>query len=145
MSVREARSIADQATGLDELAPVIHGGQPVTRRKLDDGVTAADEQRVGLHKERSGPALDEACEGRRELGLALRVREMHGEAEAAGCRLDRIRIRGGIGISRIDQEPDIGRGGRQKIAQQLEPLRQQRVEQEAHSGDVAAGPIETFD
>ena len=55
-----------------------------------------------------------------------------------------VRLGRSRGIFRIDEEADHGAGGHQ-LAQQLEPLRPERIDQEGRARDVAARPVEACD
>jgi hypothetical protein len=61
----EARSVADQATGRGEFAPLIDRRNGMACRQRHDLLAPAEEKRIGTDNERAGLQLDEGGEQHR--------------------------------------------------------------------------------
>ena len=117
----EARSIADQAAGRDEFAPLVdrrNGMACCQRHKL---LAPADEERVAADDERAGLQLDEGGEGGVDLAFGaslqdlelhpLRARRfLHVSDHALGNRIVRVHEQG--------DHPGLGN----QLGEQFEPL-----------------------
>src|SRR5205814_3232626 len=62
VDARQARSIADQAAGGHELAPLIDRGNSMARRERDELLAADREERIGLDEQRAGLQLSHGRE-----------------------------------------------------------------------------------
>jgi hypothetical protein len=88
--------------------------------------------------------LGQGSESRIDFARGAGLCDDQFSSERSGCRLRVFRVGLGIGIVRVDQHAEGSAPGR-PLAQQLQPLRHQLVDQEAHAGEVAAGPVEAGD
>ena len=96
----QARSVGNQAAGIDELSQVIQGRQAVLGSELDETCSRRQKHRIQLHVKRSGTSLNHGGEGVLELGGGIGLLEMQLHAE---------RTRGRLGLSESWLEPRVRR------------------------------------
>ena len=132
-------SVADQATGRGELAPLIDRRYGMACRQRDELLAPTVEEWVGADDQRAGLKLDERGEGGVDLalGAGLQDRELH---PLRARRFLHVSDHGlGIRIVRVHEESDhLGLGD--QLGQQLEPLGHQLRGQNADAREVAARP-----
>jgi hypothetical protein len=144
MRIRHAGAVAHQSTGRNDLSPLIHRGQSVTLCQRDELIASAAKECLGCHNHRVGSLLHQAREGGVDLPLCAGFNDNQSPPERIRGILHIFRFGGGARIGRVDDEADYGRRRYQRT-QQFQPFRPERVGQKAHSGDIAAGPVEAGD
>jgi hypothetical protein len=72
---RKARSIADQTTGLGELAPAINRRKAITRRQRHELLAPTIEERVGNDDKRLDVQLIKSREGSVDLAFGTRLQD----------------------------------------------------------------------
>src|SRR5215831_1037268 len=67
--IRNDRAVAHQPAGRSELAPFVYRGNRMARRQHYEFLALGVEEWIGSDNERTGPLLDEGCEGCAELAF----------------------------------------------------------------------------
>src|SRR5262249_45759107 len=116
----------------------------VTGGKIDQPSPDVCEQRIREDEDRVSLGAAEIVERGIEVALGDGMHDVDFQPKRCG-RCLRLRAVGyGIGIARIDQNPDHA-GGRQQALQQLQLFRDQCVGEKAHASNIAPRPIHADD
>jgi hypothetical protein len=141
---REARSIADQAPGRDELTELIDRWNAMACRQGNELLAPAREEWIGEDEERVGWLLDEGGEGGVDLSFGAGPQDselhpgrprrfLHGSYQAPRSRNGPVHEQG--------DHPGLGN----QLGQKLEPFGIHHGSEEADACEVAARPGETGD
>ena len=118
---REARSIADQAAGRGEFAPLIDRRNGMACRQRHELLAPAVEERIGADDERAGMQLDEGREGGVDLAFGAGLQDMELQPLRARRLLHVSHRCARHRIVRVHEQGDhLGLGN--QLGQQLEPL-----------------------
>ena len=116
----------------------------MARRQIGNLFGPAAEVRIAADEERSGPLLDQACEGRVDLAFGAGSQHDELQPERARRSLGLIQFQLGIRIVRVHQHGD-DRGVGNELVQQLQSLRREQIGEESDARDIAARPVEARD
>src|SRR6266516_3787680 len=104
----------------------------------------AQEKRISTDHECIDPVLEERREGVIEIALRAGAPNFELQSGRGGCCLHVLRLRRGIWVIRIHEQPDRGNFGHE-FAQQFQPLRPQLDGEKSRAGDVPTRPVQTDD
>ena len=104
----------------------------------------AVEVRIAGDVKRSGPLLDEVCEGRVDLAFAAGSKHDELQPSAPRRHLRLVQLQLGIRIVRVHEHGDDGGIGNE-LVQQLQSLRREQIGEEGDARDIAARPVEAGD
>src|SRR5262249_6803126 len=139
----QARSIANQPAGGNELGPLIDRGDRVAPRERNDLVAAAREDRVRADEDCRHTLLGELRKYRIDLSRAAGFHEDQLAADLSRRLLQLLQLDVGVGTIRIDEGGDDSSSGG-KLVQDFQPFPIELDRERTNPGDIPARPTETL-
>src|SRR5262245_4002691 len=139
-----ARTVADQATLLHELAEEIHGGQPVPFRQGRDPASVTEQYRVSQDDEGLCGCFADAVECALQGISSRNLDRMELQAQRSRRGFQLLELDLSLRICGKQQRRDRGRR-RSDLLEQLKPLAGKVRRGDAETGGVPAGSRQTVD